>query len=348
MRGIRLIWALTLARGPSWLAAAVYAGKRVTIDGRRIDPKALAVGELANFLRPPGQPITLADSRRSLKVLADTLDLPRPAEVAVRDITLPGAAGPLPARIYDTDLEAAGRPTLVYLHGGGWVQGGLDTHDGLCGQLALESGLRVIAPEYRLAPEHKFPAAPDDVLALWRALTAAPSNVGADPARLYVGGDSAGANLSSVLIHDLAGAGERVPAGQLLIYPALEEGYRTGSMRSLTDAYVLPRARMEWYVGMYVPEGQDMTDPRVAPALSPHLALVPPTLIQVAGHDPLRDDGINHAERLRAQGVPVELIEYSGQIHAFVNIRKAIPDGRRAVSDAARWLRTQAGRGAQA
>lgn len=339
MRGLGLLKAFALARGPAWLAAAAYAGKRVTIDGRRIEPKALAVGELANFLRPPGRTPTLAESRRSLQVLAQKLDLPRPAGVQIRDITLPGAAGPLPARLYDTDLSAADRPALVLLHGGGWVQGGIDTHDGLAGQLALEAGVRVILPEYRLAPENPFPAAPDDVLALWRALKADPAGTGIDPARLAVGGDSAGANLAAVLIHDLALAGEAQPRGQALIYPALDEGFRTPSMESLRGAYVLPRERMEWYLGQYLPPGQDPADPRVAPARSPHLAAAPPAFILVAGHDPLRDDGLEHAERLRAAGVAAEVTEYPGQIHAFLSIRKAIPEGAAAASALAAWLR---------
>lgn len=341
MRGLRLLWAFALARGPAWLAAAAHAGKRVTIDGRRIDAKALAVGELANFLRPPGQLPTLAESRRSLQILAQKLDLPCPAGVQTRDITLPGAAGPLPARLYDTDLTATGRPALLLLHGGGWVQGGIDTHDGLAGQLALEAGVRVILPEYRLAPEHPFPAAPDDVLAIWRALTEDPAQWGLDPARIFVGGDSAGGNLTAALTHDLAAAGEPVPAGQVLIYPALDEGYATPSMESLRAAYVLPRNRMEWYVAQYLPPGEDPAQPRAAPARSGHLAASPPTFIVVAGHDPLRDDGIEHAARLKALGVPVELKEYPGQIHAFVSIRKAIPDGVAAVGDIARWLRAR-------
>lgn len=345
MRGLGLLKAFALARGPAWLAAAAYAGKRVTIDGRRIEPKALAVGEMANFLRPPGQLPTLAESRRSLQVLAQKLDLPCPPGVQTRDITLPGAEGPLPARLYDTDLSAQGRPALLLLHGGGWVQGGIDTHDGLAGQLALEAGVRVILPEYRLAPENPFPAAPDDVLAIWRALMAEPGSYGIDPARVVVGGDSAGGNLTAALVHDLAEAAEAQPLGQVLIYPALDEGFRTPSMDSLRAAYVLPRDRMEWYIGQYLPPGQDPADPRAAPAHSAHLAAAPPAFILVAGHDPLRDDGLEHAERLRALGVPVEVKEYPGQIHAFLSIRKAIPQGVAAASDVAGWIRRRLGAG---
>jgi len=342
MRGLGLMVAFLLARGPAWLAALAYARHRVTIDGRTLDWKALAVGRLAVFIRPPGQVPVLEESRRGLRVLAQKLDLPCPEGVKTRDVNLPGAEGPLAARIYDTDLSSGNRPALLFLHGGGWVQGGIDTHDGLCGQLALETGLRVIAPEYRLAPEAKWPAAPDDVLALWRALIADPGAVGIDPARLMVGGDSAGANLSAVLIHDLAEAGEGGPVAQLLIYPALDAGYATPSMHSLRDAYLLPRDRMEWYVSQYLPDGADEAHPRMAPARSGHLASSPPTYILTAGHDPLRDDGAMHAERLRALGVPVVYRDWPGQIHAFLSVRKAIPEGRAALSELARWVRQRA------
>jgi acetyl esterase len=337
-----LLAAFLLARGPAWMAALAYARHQVTIDGRRMDWKALAVGRLAVYLRPPGQVPVLAESRRGLQVLAEKLDLPCPQVVDRRDLTLPGAAGPLAARIYDTDLGAAGRPGLLFLHGGGWVQGGIDTHDGLCGQLALEAGVRVIALDYRLAPEAKWPAAPDDVLAVWRAIRARPDLVGVDPARLMVGGDSAGGNLAAVLIHDLAAAGEGGPAGQVLIYPALDHGFATPSMASLRDAYVLPRERMEWYVDQYLPPGADPAHPRLAPALSPHLAACPPTIIVTAGHDPLRDDGAQHAERLRALGVPVVYREFPGQIHVFLSVRRAIPQGRAALSEVAAWVRGHA------
>jgi acetyl esterase len=342
---LALLRAFALVRGPDWLKRLVLGRDLPVIDGRRMDLSARAVGELAVAVRPPGAVPVLEESRRGLRLLAAKLDLPRPAAVQVRDLMLPGASGPLAVRVYDTDLAAMGRPAVLFLHGGGWVQGGIDTHDGLCGQLALEAGVRVIAPEYRLAPEHPWPAAVDDVLAVWRAILADPGAVGIDPARLAVGGDSAGGNLAAVLIHDLAEAGAPGPAAQLLIYPALDAGFATPSMASLRAAYLLPRARMEWYVAQYLPPEVDPFHPRAAPARSPHLAAAPPTYILTAGHDPLRDDGAQHADRLRAAGVHVAYREWPGQVHAFLSVRKAVPEGRAALSDAAVWLkgRLQAG-----
>lgn len=342
MADLGTIAAFALTRAPEWAQRVAYGRDRPVIDGRAMDWSALAVGRLALRIRPPGMALALEDSRRSLRVLAARLDLPRPASVQVRDLTLPGAVGPLPARVYDTDLGAQGRPAILFLHGGGWVQGGIDTHDGLCGQLALESGLRVIAPEYRLAPENPWPAAPDDVLAVWRGLGARANDLGIDPARVIVAGDSAGANLAAVLVHDLGAVGGAQPRGQALIYPALDAGFATPSMASLAQAFVLPRDRMEWYVNLYLPQGADPFHPRAAPARSPHLAAAPPTLVVTAGHDPLRDDGLQYSQALQATGVRAEHHEFPGQIHAFLSLRRAIPQGRRALSLVADWARVRA------
>ncbi|MCC6002292.1 MAG: alpha/beta hydrolase [Pararhodobacter sp.] len=345
MQKLGLIRHFVVALGPDWLKRLVHGRKQIPVDGRPIDLSALAVGELALAVRPPGKEPVLTESRQGLRTLAARLDLPCPAKVATRDMTLDGAAGPLPVRLYDTDLAATDRPALLFLHGGGWVQGGIDTHDGLCGQLALESACRVLSLGYRLAPEHPWPAAPDDVLAAWRALNDDPALFGIDPARLAVGGDSAGGNLAAVLIHDLAATGAAVPAAQLLIYPALDSGFATPSMHSLRQAYLLPRDRMEWYKAQYLPEGSDPDHPRVAPARSPYPAAAPPTLILTAGHDPLRDDGAEHATRLQQAGVDVTYREFPGQIHVFVSVRRAIPEGRAAVTWMAGWLAQRLGAG---
>lgn len=338
MGKLKLLTLVAVARAPEPLAALFFAGRRKVVDGRRIDAKAQALGELFNSVRVPGVTPTLADSRRSLQILADKFDLPSPAAVQKRDVMLPGGAGERPARIYDTDLSAMDRPTLLYIHGGGWVQGGIDTHDGLCGQVALEAGIRVISLDYRLAPEHKFPAGPDDVLAAYRALRASPRVWGVDPARLAVGGDSAGGNLTAVLMHDLSAAGEALPRAQVLIYPAVDARMQSRSMEALKDAYVLPRDRIQWYLEQYLPEGQDWLDPRVSPLTSPHLAGQPPALILNAGHDPLYDDGSIYHEALTAAGGEAVLHPFPGQVHAFVSARRAIPQAVDAVSLVSRWL----------
>ena len=339
MGKLKTLTMLAVARAPEPLAALWFAGRRKVVDGRRIDPKAQALGELFNTIRLPGVIPTLAESRRSLQLLAKNFDLPCPASVTVRDVVLPGAAGDRPARIYDTQPEATDRPTLLYVHGGGWVQGGIDTHDGLCGQLAEEAGIRVIALDYRLAPEHKFPAGPDDVQAAYRALVATPRLWGVDSARLAVGGDSAGGNLTAVLMHDLAAEGHPLPRAQVLIYPAVESRMDTRSMEALRDAYVLPRERIDWYLDQYLPDGQDRDDPRVAPMNSPYLAGQPQAIVVNAGHDPLFDDGNLYHQALVAAGVDSTLLPFPGQVHAFLSARRSIPQGVVATSAIARWLK---------
>ncbi len=337
MGKLNLVMSLLIARAPEPVAAAWFAGRRKVVDGRRIDAKAQALGELFNTVRVPGVTPTLAESRRSLQILAQKFDIPSPPGVTTRDLTLAGR----PARLYDTQPQASNRPTLLYIHGGGWVQGGIDTHDGLCGQIALDAGIRVISLDYRLAPEHKFPAGPDDVLAACRALIAAPQDWGVDPQRLAVGGDSAGGNLTAVLMHDLAAAGEARPKLQVLIYPAVDGRMNTGSMQALRHAYVLPRDRIEWYMDQYLPQGQDRMDPRVSPIASPYLAGQPPALILHAGHDPLWDDAALYHQALSAAGVPSTLLAFPGQVHAFVSARRAIPQGVQATRAISDWLKAR-------
>ncbi|MFN4099206.1 MAG: alpha/beta hydrolase [Pararhodobacter sp.] len=339
MSKLKLLSLFALARAPEPLAALGFAGRRRVVDGRRIDAKAQALGELFNTIRVPGVTPTLAESRRSLQVLAEKFDTPSPAGVTKRDLTLPGGAGDRPARIYDTQPDAQNRPTLLYIHGGGWVQGGIDTHDGLCGQIALEAGIRVISLDYRLAPEHKWPAASDDVLAAFRALVSSPRVWGVDPARLAVGGDSAGGNLTAVLMHDLMGQGGPLPKLQVLVYPAVDTRMQTRSMEMLKDAYVLPRDRIDWYLSLYLPKGQDRANPRIAPLFSDHLAGQPPALVINAGHDPLWDDGNLYHQALSAAGVDSTLLPFPGQVHAFLSARRAIPQAVQATSAIADWLR---------
>jgi acetyl esterase len=343
MNKLGLLWAFALARAPEPLAALALTGRRRVVQGRRIDAKAQALGQLSLYVRPPDVDPDLEDSRRGLKMLALKFDEPCPPLAVRRDVEVPGAEGPLPARIYDASGDATARPTLLFVHGGGWVQGDLDTHDGLCGKLAAWAGIRVISIAYRLAPEHRFPAAPDDVLACYRALRAMPGQWGVNPDRIAVGGDSAGGNLTAALMHDLQTRGLPLPAAQLLIYPAVDTRMNSASMQALRDAYILPVRRIEWYLDQYLPAGQDRADPRVAPLFSDRLAGQPPALIVVGGHDPLRDDGVIYADALRRAGVAAELVEFEGQVHAFVSVTRAIPQGNAAIRTAAGWLKSQIG-----
>ncbi len=310
-------------------ALKLLDGHRITRSGRTMDPKAQIVGEFVKSIRVPGYFPPLPELRQQLRTMVALMDEPAPKLARLDDISIPGPAGPIPARVYAPAVPGAGpaRPAVVYFHGGGWVQGDLETHHGLCARLALRSGAIVIAVDYRLAPEHKFPAAVEDCFAAYRWLRSHAGELGGDPARVAVAGDSAGGNLSAVVSQSSSSAGVPVPACQVLIYPAVDFALETDSHRDLADGHVIPRERILWYTEQYLPAGADRNDPRAAPLRAKDLRGQPPTLIITGGFDPLRDEGHAYAERLRAAGVDVTYHEYAGQIHAFVSLTRAIPQG---------------------
>ncbi|MEQ9693067.1 alpha/beta hydrolase [Shimia sp. SDUM112013] len=314
---------------------------RPVVRGREIDTKAHLASELVGMLRDANDPPSIDESRAQLAVMARKFERPCPDAIDKTDITLPGAEGPRAARIYGGQGQDpfSQTPTLLYLHGGGWVQGSIETHDGLCGWLAHLAGIRVISYEYRLAPEHPFPAAANDILACYRALVAGDTKVAVDPATLVVGGDSAGGNLTACLMHDLVLEGRALPAGQLLIYPGMDAALSSQSMTDLRDQPLLPAARIKWYLGMYIPDGYDWLDPRISPLYSETLAYQPEAFIVAGGHDPLWDDAQSYADKLRSAGVAVTQLDYPGQIHAFMSLTRVLPQGNDAIGKTAAWLR---------
>src|SRR5512144_2771646 len=196
-------------------------GHRISRGGRTMDPKAQIVGEFVKSIRVPGYFPPLPELRQQLRTMVTLLDEPAPPLPRIEDLRIPGPSGEIGARLYDPAERSAGaRPAVVYFHGGGWVQGDLETHHGLCARLAQRSGAVVVSIDYRLAPEHKFPAAVEDCLAAYVWLRRSGRELGADPTRVGVAGDSAGGNLSAVVSQMAAGAGAPRPTCQVLIYPA--------------------------------------------------------------------------------------------------------------------------------
>lgn len=322
-----------------WVKALIGSRLRHA-DGRDIDAKAQFLGELANALRGDALP-SVEDSRAQMARLAALLDEPRPKSVNVQDLELPGGGGPRPARIYTPDgAGSQAMPTLFFIHGGGWMQCDLDTHDGLCGKLADWAGIRVISYHYRLAPEHPFPAGLDDVAAGYAAIRDRAVEFGIDLTRLAVGGDSAGGNLTAALMHVLQEQGGALPTAQLLLYPALDGRLESQSVQSLTDAFLLNHDRMLWYLSLYLDNQDDLLTPRVSPMFSDRLPGQPQAMVIVAGHDPLRDDGIAYVDALTSAGVKADLVEFPGQIHAFMSLTKVLPQGNAAIRQAADWLKT--------
>ena len=340
MGKIAILWALVTAYLPEPVMKLVYLGRRETLGARRLDVKAQAVGRLANATRPVGVIPTVEESRKMTDKAVDLFDEPSPELFREENIKINGADGPINARIYSGPAKHRPRPILVYFHGGGWVQGNLDSHDGVCGKLAKWSNCIVISVDYRLAPEHRFPCAPLDAIATYKWVRANAASLGGDPERIGVGGDSAGGNLAAVVCQQTAMNGERTPDLQVLIYPALDARMISNSMEELRDAYILPKARMEYFLDLYTRNPEDIEDLRLSPLLRDTVADQPVACIVTSGFDPLRDDGDTYAERLMAEGIEVEHIQYPGQIHAFVNLCKVIPQGNACIQDIANWLKT--------
>jgi acetyl esterase len=268
---------------------------------------------------------------------------PEPAAVAlVRELAAPRAdGGTLPLRLYRAAGTATAErlPALVYFHGGGWVVGDLGTHDSLCRHLANTAGCAVVAVEYRLAPEHPFPAAVDDALSATVFVADKADELGVDGNCLAVGGDSAGGNLAAVVALLVRERGAPALRSQVLIYPATDLGVRHPSYDLFAEDYLLTRATMHWFVAHYLRSPQDREDWRASPLLAADLSGLPPALVLTAGFDPLRDEGDAYAERLRAAGVAVRHRPYPDQIHGFVTMGKFIAAAAPAIDEIAAALR---------
>jgi acetyl esterase len=307
-----------------------------------LDPQARAVIDLVlKSGRPAYHQLSPKDARQLFRETRPA-STPTPPEIGmVRDLTATGSLGPIPLRLYRPAGVPVSTPlaALVFFHGGGWVIGDLETHDVLCRQLTAESGASVVSVDYRLAPEHKFPAAADDAWAATRWVAAHAGELGIDASRLAVGGDSAGGNLAAVVA--LQARDERGPsiALQVLLYPVTDVAGETRSYRDFADGYLLTREGMRWFVAHYLNAAEQAADWRASPMRAPSLAGLPPALIVTAGFDPLRDEGEAYAQRLGDADVRVDSVRYGGMIHGFVPMGRLIDTGNRAVSHIAASLR---------
>jgi acetyl esterase len=254
-------------------------------------------------------------------------------------LRIPGPDGDLDARLY-RPAGASGEPLpiLAYFFGGGWVLGNLETSDGICRRLCADAGCLVVSVAYRLAPEHPFPAAPRDCHAAVRWLAAHAGALGGDPARLAVAGDSAGGNLAAAVTLQAREAGPAL-AAQVLVYPNVAYNADTPSMRDNTDPFFFNRTSVGWYWGHYLADPADGADPLASPLRAADLSGLPPALVITAEYDPLRDEGEQYAERLRAAGVPVELARYDGMTHGFFTMTGALQAARAATARVAEYLR---------
>jgi acetyl esterase/lipase len=318
---------------------------RKNILSDKLDPNVrLLLEAIAAQGDPPLDTLSPAEARRSAaESLGPVGGVPEPVR-SIENLSIPGPGGLIPIRIYTPDAPAP-RPAMVYFHGGGWVVCDLDTHDVVCSAIAHRAGAVVVSVDYRLAPEHKFPAAVVDSYAatLWVAANA--ERLGIDPARIAVGGDSAGGNLGAVV--SLKSRDEKGPpiALQALVYPVTDlSSFDTASYAEFADGYQLTKTEMEWFRDHYLRSMDDARDPHASPLLARDLSRMPPALIITAECDPLRDEGEAYGKRLTEAGVPVTCTRYTGMIHPFFSLSGAIPqafDAIRQVADAVK----SAGRG---
>ncbi len=281
-----------------------------------------------------------AASRAQYEETAPVLAMP-PADMArVSDRTIPGPDGnQIPLRIYSPrPREGEKLPVLVYLHGGGWVVGSLDTHDSICRALARRADCIVVSVDYRMAPEHPFPAAPDDCHTALRWVAENAATFGGDAARLAVGGDSAGGNLAAVAALDCRDRGGPALALQLLVYPVTADNLDSASCHAFATDHVLTRETMQWFIAHYTGGTPAAGNPRYAPLLADDLSGLAPAHVMVAGYDPLRDEGIAYATRLMEAGNTVTLVNHAGMVHGFFGMGALIDEAYSATDQAARAL----------
>jgi acetyl esterase len=318
----------------------LLAGRPRVIDGQELDTEVQLLLRLYNLQPPPPlESLTLEEARAEIARTAKAFEGQKPAVADVESLEIPGAAGPIGARKYVPEEERASLPLLVYLHGGGWVRGNLETHDSVCRFLAREAGLIVLSVDYRLAPEHPFPAAVDDALAAFRYAADNAAELGAEPGAVALGGDSAGGNLTAAASMLAVGDGGPVPAFALMIYPATDFSRRRTSYELFADGFFLTADEMDWYRRHYLPDEAAALDPRASPLLAEDLSGFPPGYLATAGFDVLRDEGEEYALRLKEAGAPVALRRHRGLVHGYAHAIGVASFGRGAMLEAAGALR---------
>ncbi|TCP54191.1 acetyl esterase [Tamaricihabitans halophyticus] len=334
----------TVALAPFALPAAMrkrMVGAPIRMDGQQLALDAqvvLYVMKMSGRTRLVND--ELAEVRAGMVLGQHMLGGPPTEPVATRDLEIPSGEHRIGGRLYTPAGLAEGSPLLVFFHGGGWVIGNLDTHDKACRLFAKYAGVRVLSVDYRLAPEHPFPAAVEDANAAFRFAAEHAAELGADPAAIAVGGDSAGGNLAAVVAVQAAAdpAGPQ-PVFQLLIYPAIDNVTERPSRRLFREGFLLTGEDMNWFREQYVANLRDPADPRFSVFHSENVAGVAPAYISTAGFDPLRDEGEAYGEKLRAAGVAVTVNRMSDLFHGYLNFLGAGRRFREATLELASGLR---------
>lgn len=317
----------------------VIAGRPIEMDGQQL---ALDAQLLLRLQKLAGSELVAGSVEQSRQAMDQSRHLlsGKPIEgVHTRELWIPAVNGELPATLYAPAELGEPSGLLVYYHGGGWVLGTRDSHDNAARFLAVTANVRVLSVEYRLAPEHIFPAAADDAVTAFDYAHAKASELGVDPARIAIGGDSAGGNLAAVVAQVTTKRSGPAPVFQLLFYPATDASVRRRSRELFGEGFFLTDANMTWFLDHYAPDGVDRTDPRLSPLLADDVSGLPPAYVATAGFDPLRDEGEAYADRLRHSGVPTALSRQADLIHGYVNFLGMGRRFREATAEAAGALR---------
>ncbi|MEM7251892.1 MAG: alpha/beta hydrolase [Pseudomonadota bacterium] len=290
---------------------------------------------------PQLQEVSPAEARQMHLRSKDVFGTDGPDLLDVHDDAVAGVVADIPIRIYRDSPKR--QPVVVYYHGGGWVIGDLDSHDGLCRHIAKASGFTVISVDYRLAPEHRFPAAVDDAYAALLGVVARAEELAIDPMRVAVAGDSAGGNLAAVVAQLAKAQNGPELALQALLYPATDLQANTASHATFTDHLLTPAA-YRWFVDLYTGQPADRDDPRASPLRAESVAGLARAFVLTAGFDPLRDEGEAYAQKLAGAGVPVSYRCYDGQIHGFLTLDRVVKEANAAVAELAEALQDAMGR----
>jgi acetyl esterase len=342
-----LRWVFRVLFGLPRPVKRVLAGRAVWVGDQELDLDLQLLGRVDRLLASnDGGTVdraTLAEQRRQADVAADLVADDRLAHMETRDLQVPGETGLLPARLYVPPAVPETRSLIVYFHGGGFVLGSVASTDPLCRLLAAQSGVRVLSVEYRLAPEHPYPAALEDALAAYRAVQVAAADFGAEPDLIAVGGDSAGANLALVVAHQQAVLRGPVPAFVLALYPVTDVERSGGSRELFATGFGLTTDLLHELERMYLPDGVPTDDRRGAILHAADLSGMPAAYLATAGFDPLRDEGEELAARMRDAGVPVVARRFPGLVHGYASFTALSAAARDATLDAASALRTGLG-----
>jgi acetyl esterase len=308
-----------------------------------LDPAAAGLlQQIADAGMPPLNEMSPSDARAAAGAFAELAGEGDPVASA-EDRTIPGPHGDIPVRVYTPTGGTAPRPVLVYIHGGGWVIGDIPTTDAICRDVANRAECVVVSVDYRLSPEHKFPIPLNDCFAAVKWVAENAASVGGDPARIAVGGDSAGGNLSAAIALRARDEGGPTIQHQLLVYPVTNYSFDTESYDVNGKDYLLTRDMMEWFWDHYLNKPGDGDDPLASPLRAKDLSGLPPATVFTAEFDPLRDEGEAYAQRLSDAGVAVKHIRFDGQIHAFWQMPGLFPAALQAADQAAAELKASFG-----